>query len=410
VTAPARLLDLTRTLTRLSRDAATGIDRVERAYLRHFLADEAPLFGLVRTALGFLLLDRDGVRHLAARAAGAAATGPADLLGRLTRRGAPDLGRDEADLRRRALARCLPIALAEMLRQHLPRGTDCFLVGHADLSEPVLSALGRGSGGRVIVMLHDTIPLDHPDLVRPDTPTRFAAQVAAVASRADLVIFPSAEAAARGAPHLARHGRLPPVRVALLGIDRPAADPDAVPTGLLRDGRPLFLALGTIEPRKNHGLLLDVWERLHASQAAGSIPRLVLAGSRGWSNEAVFRRLDSRPFIGQTVAECPGLSDGAVVSLMDRSEALLFPSLAEGFGLPPAEAAARGLPVIAAPLPALFETLGAYPLYLDPADPHAWVNAVRERSDLARLPQRPPRRPWPVPGWDSHFNTVLNAA
>jgi glycosyltransferase involved in cell wall biosynthesis len=406
---PARLLDLTRLVSRLDRGAPTGIDRVELAYLRHFAADAVPCFALTSTPLGVLLLDRTGARHVLARATGATAAGPGDLIGRLTRRTQPGRGRDEADLRRLALARSPRPALAATLRRHVPPGTDCFLVGHADLSAPILTALKQG-GGRVVVLLHDTIPLDHPGLTRPGTPGRFAGQVRAVVEGADLVVFASAEAAARAAPHLAGFGRMPPHLVAPLGVERSHPDPAALPPELCGDGRPLFLALGTIEPRKNHALLLDIWERLHASLAESRIPRLVLAGARGWANADVFRRLDSRPFVGRTVVEHAGLGDGAIAALMDRSEALLFPSLAEGFGLPPAEAAARGLPVIAAPLPALRETLGDYPTYLPTGDPLAWLRAILERTDAARPVPPVPRPPHPVPTWAEHFNLVLNRA
>jgi glycosyltransferase involved in cell wall biosynthesis len=407
---PARLIDLTRLVSRLDRGAPTGIDRVELAYLRHFAEDDVPCFALTSTPLGVLLLDRAGARHVLARATGAAVAGPGDLIGRLTRRAQPGRGRDEADLRRMALARSPRPGLAATLRRHLPPGTDCFLVGHSDLAEPMLQALKRGGGGRVVVLLHDTIPLDHPGLARPGTPARFAAQVRAVASGADLVVFASAEAAARAVPHLAGFGRLPPHLVAPLGVGGACPDPAALPPDLCADGRPLFLALGTIEPRKNHTLLLDIWERLHASLAASRIPRLVVAGARGWANAAVFRRLDSRPFVGRTVVEHAGLSDGAVAALMDRSAALLFPSLAEGFGLPPAEAAARGLPVIAAPLPALRETLGDYPTYLQTDDPLAWMRAILARAEAAGRTPPAPRPPLAVPTWADHFNLVLNPA
>jgi glycosyltransferase involved in cell wall biosynthesis len=144
---------------------------------------------------------------------------------------------------------------------------------------------------------------------------------------------------------------------------------------------------------------------MHATLPEAAIPRLVLAGARGWGNDAVFRRLDSLPFMGRTVLECPGLGDGAVAALMPRARALLFPSLAEGFGLPPAEALALGLPVIATPLAALRETLGDAPTYVEAADRQGWIRAilaasaeqVRVRGAAVTLPT-----------WDSHFNHVLN--
>lgn len=398
---PARLLDLTRLVSRLDRGALTGIDRVELAYLRRFLGDTLPLFGLVRSPLGFLLLDRAGAGHVLARATGGAGPGRIDGIGWITRRTRPGLGRDEADLRRLALARCPRIGLAGMLCRHLPPGTESYLVGHADLTLPVLLSLRRGLGGRVAVLLHDTIPLDHPDLSRAGSPAAFAAKLRAVAAVADLVIYTSADARARAEPHLRVLGRVPAALVAPLGVELARADPQAVPLALrerIGPDRPLFLVLGTIEPRKNHALLLDLWQRMDDP------PLLLLAGSRGWSNEPVFRRLDALAAAGGPVLECPGLGDGAVAALMDRAAALLFPSRVEGFGLPPVEAAARGLPVIAAPLPALREVLGDYPAYVDPADAGAWAQAI------AAARHGGPRRPVAVPGWEGHFNIVLNPA
>jgi glycosyltransferase involved in cell wall biosynthesis len=275
-------------------------------------------------------------------------------------------------------------------------------VGHSDLTRRVMAAIRRVPGARATVLLHDTIPLDHPEYSRPDTPARFLRKMAAVSEAADRVICTTGEAQARAAHHLARLGRVPPILVAPLGIETAAPAAAALPEGLPPDA-PFLLCVGTIEPRKNHALLLDLWERMHATLPQAAIPRLVLAGGRGWSNADVFRRLDRLPFIGRTVLECPGLGDGAVAALMARASALLFPSLAEGFGLPPAEALAVGLPVIAAPLPALSETLGCAPTYVATDDPDGWMAAI-----LAAV-HRPERRaPLPLPTWDSHFNLVLN--
>ena len=66
---PAWLIDLSRSVSRLARGPLTGIDRVELAYLRYLLGRPEPLFGLVRTALGFVLLDRPGVQGILDRAA-----------------------------------------------------------------------------------------------------------------------------------------------------------------------------------------------------------------------------------------------------------------------------------------------------------------------------------------------------
>jgi glycosyltransferase involved in cell wall biosynthesis len=136
---------------------------------------------------------------------------------------------------------------------------------------------------------------------------------------------------------------------------------------------------------------------------------LLILGSRGWRSEALFRRLDSHPLRGVAIEERAGLPDGAVAALVAGAAGMLFPSLAEGFGLPPLEAAARGVPVVAAPLPVWRETLGPYGVYLPVDDRYCWAQAVEglaeERTGARRAgPLRPALSP---PSWPEHFRAAL---
>ncbi len=81
-----------------------------------------------------------------------------------------------------------------------------------------------------------------------------------------------------------------------------------------RGDAPYMLVSGTIEPRKNHALLLEVWRRL-----GPDAPKLIVAGRRGWANDAVFAMLDARP---ANVLELPGLSSAALARLVQRAAAL----------------------------------------------------------------------------------------
>ena len=399
---PPVLLDLSRLVSRLGRPALTGIDRVELAYLNHFLGSGGSMWGLVRVAGGFALLDQGGCRVVASQARAPDLPARRALVPRLVWRANPVRARAETLAGALAIARCSRAGLAPLLARHLPAGALYLNTGHSNLDARVFDAVGGLADSRSAVLLHDTIPLDYPQFARKGTVEPFAARLRTVATRADLVICNAQATADAAQPHLARAGRMPPIVVAHLGV---APAPQAVGRlpRPLDPARPVFLALGTIEPRKNHDLLLDVWVRLAARLPPAKVPQLALIGARGWADAALLARLDARP---AGVVELGPLDDPAAAAVMAQARALLFPSLAEGFGLPLLEAAAAGRAVLASPLPVFRELAGDYPQYLATDAPDAWADAVAAHA--ATPP--PVLRPCPpLPDWPAHFTTLGRA-
>lgn len=385
--AAGYLLDVTRLSSRLGRGALTGIDRVELAYVQQFLAQPAPVFGLLRTRLGFVLLGRAGCAALNTYASGA------DLppLGPMAR----FWGAGAAALRPHALARRPHFALARLLAR-LPQGTHYYNVGHSNLSHSVLTAI---TSARLIshVLIHDTIPLDHPHLARADAIPAFRAKVKAVALGADRVIHISNDARGKTEAHFASFGRVPRGVTAPNGIDLARAVP-SVP----RPNPPYFIALGTVEPRKNHKLLLDIWQKMGAGP---DVPHLLILGNKGWADDAVFAQIAQLSALG-TVTHVQGLDDGAVAHLLQGAAGLLFPTLAEGFGLPPIEAACHGIPAIVSDLPVLRETCAQFAVYLDPNDSYSWAETIDRLARNARSGHIKPQV-IDAPAWADHFKVVL---
>lgn len=397
---PARLLDITRLIRRAGR-TPTGVDRVVSAYLRHLATRPEPLFALARTALGHILLDPDGVAGIAGRLDGRVPWGAADALSRLARGRPEAVRRAESDLRRLALDRCLPPGLPKMLRRHLPPGFAYLNVGHSNLTDRVLSAIRHGAKGRVVVLIHDVIPLEFPQYQRPGTAEAFRAMLRRVRAHAHLVIYNTADTRRRAEAWMRRWGPAPPAVVAHLGVT--VAQPGKLPGGF-DPARPWFVTLGTIEPRKGHDLLLDIWDEMQ-SESGSDTPQLLICGARGWMNDAVFARLD-RLGPDSPVREMPGLSDPQVAALIRGARALLHPSRAEGFGLPPVEAAALGTPVICSDLPAIREVLGDMPVYVPETDRYQFG---KEIENMRQQQERPAiaRGKFAPPGWANHFNVVL---
>ena len=381
----------------------TGVDRVELAYLRNLPNSPEPLFAIARTTFGYVLLEGNGLAGITARLTGALPWGAADGLSKLARGKTETVRQAESDLRRTALDRCRPRRLGDMLVRHLPEGTAYLNTGHSNLSERMLWSLRHRAKARIAVLIHDTIPLDFPQFQRPGTPEQFRQMLKRVRIGADLIICNSHHTEARVSHHLQGWGKAPPAIVAHLGVNVPPAG--ALPEGA-EQNPPYFVVLGTIEPRKGHDLLLDIWQGLEGKYGSDT-PHLLIIGRRGWNNKTVFDRLDAMPK-GGPIRELSALKDGAVAPLLKGSIGLLFPSHAEGFGLPPVEAAALSVPVISSDLPVVREILGDIPVYASPTERYQWEQSIESLiRDWTRDRPLNEKGAFVPPTWNDHFNIVL---
>ncbi|MCT8331357.1 glycosyltransferase family 4 protein [Albidovulum sediminis] len=401
----ARLLDVTRLVSRIGRGPLTGVDRVERAYLRALLARHTPLFLLLRTPFGHLILPRTAGPLVLGWIASPQTVPRPDFPFGLGR-DLPILKRARIALRDHRLRSCLPWRLTRAVHATMPQGGVYLNVGHANLSERTLAQLQDVPGLRVAVMIHDTIPLDHPDLCRESSVAAFRDSLAATAHQADLILCPSQAAAKDIRRWCDSFRRVPEVKAVHLGVDPVEPDLGNLPA-TLDLGRPYFVTLGTIEPRKNHALLLDVWVEMANRIPAGRLPQLIIIGQRGWRNQAVFDRLDALRAPDSPVHEFGSLGDAAVAALVMGAKALLMPSLAEGYGLPVIEAARLGTPVLCNDLPVFREILGDYAVYADVADMYSWTTRIIEFSGRVRA-AGPGRVLETDVGWTEYFKTVLS--
>jgi glycosyltransferase involved in cell wall biosynthesis len=393
------VLDLSRLLSRAGRSAPTGIDRVELAYAKHFMARHPERLSLTAvTSWG-----RFGLLPLAAAKRFVAAL---DAVWQ---------GHAETPTARRravAAARKLRLylvasgetALRAELRQR-GRPAVYLLVSHHHLDRPApIARLKKQAGARFACLVHDLIPIEYPEFARPGQAERHEKRITTVARLADAVIVNSDHTGSCLELFLKRKNRAPRVLVAPLGIDLPLIDRSSP----VAPGQPYFICVGTIEPKKNHLLLLNLWRRLAADMGPRA-PRLVLVGERGWEIENVVDMIERSIPLRRLVDEQGPLSDAAMARMLSGARALLMPTFAEGYGLPVAEALKLGTPVLCSDLPSLRALGKEVPEYLDPLDGPAWYRAIvdymaedsgRRAAQLRRLVS------WRVPGWEAHFAAV----
>ncbi|WP_380056085.1 glycosyltransferase family 4 protein [Falsihalocynthiibacter sp. SS001] len=391
---PARLLDLSRLVSRVGRGPLTGVDRVEMAYLYALLQDSVPLFALVRISGGFVVLDENGTQALWSRMVGKTPWGRPDINTLLRRKLSPAQRCAQADCHRLAVSKSREIT---SVLGSIPRAFSYINVGHSNLSAEVLAAI-KSCDAHVSVMVHDLIPIDFPEFQRSGTVAKFEEKMRAVSQYADLVIYNSKASQADGERHFEMIGRVPSGIVAHLGVTVAQPDDTPLPDEIAQD-RPYFVCVGTIEPRKNHHLLLDVWE------GWDDAPQLVLIGARGWSNEDVFARLDAKL---ENVIELNNFPDRVVAKIVQNAAGMLFPSFAEGFGLPPAEALLLQTPVVCADLPVYQEFMGDMPIYLNPQDRYAWTSTIQTLAAKHKSEEPIKFDPDSLPTWTAHFGKVLS--
>lgn len=414
--------DVTRLATRVLNHTPNGIDRVDFAFARHFL-DAA------RQAEGASLL---GPRAITAPAARDIVAGISvhwgeeeepDFDESFGRVAAWISGRCEPASGSRRIARKRKGQFAGVLRwirQHgfplgrspaavLPKGARYVNVSQFPLwIANYFSWLEARPDVKAAFFIHDLLPLETPEYFRKAEYERHLRRLHNLARFGAGAIVTTKVVKEALQRHLAKLGRadLPilvaPIPVTPIFHQKARREEPHPPVG------PYFIAYGTIEPRKNHLLLLHVWRELVRREGAAA-PKLVLIGGRGWENENVVDLLERCASIREHVIEVAGLSTPGLKRLLDDACALLMPSFAEGYGLPVAEAIAADVPVIASNIPVFHEIGGDGLIALSPIDGEKWLETIRafarpnsaQRHDaLERIKIREPLT------WRSYFSAV----
>ena len=261
---------------------------------------------------------------------------------------------------------------------------------HADFFELAERLKRRGVG--IVSVIYDLIPLTHPQFCDAGLVKVFDRWFDWIAQTADGFMAISQTISEQVERELQRrlgmqeasrrwHGHFH------LGCELDLTRADAPLHPALRrvfgKGEPVYLMVSTIEPRKNHAYLLDAFELLWAQ---GSKARLCIIGKVGWKCEALIERINKHPLNGKRLFMFNRINDRSLEHAYSYARALVFPSHAEGFGLPLVEAMQRGLPVMASDIPVFREVGGDFMAYFDLADPQSLVEQIQAFEISGRFP------------------------
>ncbi|UCH87495.1 MAG: glycosyltransferase family 4 protein [Dehalococcoidia bacterium] len=281
----------------------------------------------------------------------------------------------------------LPSRLARMLWEQAMLPLHLSRLGVDVLHSPHYTTPLASAGCRRVVTFHDVtfflLPRRYPVLRR----LYFQGASRAGARLADLAIAVSETV--RG--DVVRHLGLPAETVRTVPLApgpgfQPLEDSARMEAVRSRYGLPprFILNVGTLEPGKNQATLVRAFPRL---KGEGLEQGLVIAGQKGWMYEKLFRLVDGLG-LRDDVRFVGHLPEDDLAAVYNMADLFVFPSLYEGFGLPPLEAMACGLPVVASSAPALAEVLDGAALLVDACDASALAEASAKALKDKRLRSR----------------------
>ncbi len=240
----------------------------------------------------------------------------------------------------------------------------------------------------LVVLIADLIPWRFPHQYQSEQAvSRFVRFAELAARRASLVLSISRATSEDFAEFASEVGVKPGrMEVIHLGASSPAPharQPAGMPEDLLSRG--YVLSVGTIQVRKNHQLLYQLWRRF-AEEGRDSIPRLVLAGSHGWLTDDLMIQIRTDPRVQGSIIVLNSVDDAELSWLYGHSKFTLYPSFYEGWGLPIVESFQHSKPCLASNTSSMPEAGQGLATHLDPLDFMTWRQEIIRRFEDTSVP------------------------
>lgn len=269
--------------------------------------------------------------------------------------------------------------LYRMISNFIPIPYSLFFRKNNDLTMFFNYVIPPGVKGKKVTIIHDMAYKACPETVRKKTKCMLNLALKKSCKRADKIITVSEFSKQEIIHYL--HIEDNKIIVMPNGVDfnlyhpNYSADEINIVLAKYKISTRYFLYLGTLEPRKNITRLIEAYAKL--KEEIFPIPKLVLAGGKGWMYDSIFETVE-RLKLKDDVIFTGYVMEKEIPILMKGAEAFLFPSIYEGFGMPPLEAMACGAPVLVSNVSSLPEVVGDAGVYVEPYS----VQSIKEGMAL----------------------------
>lgn len=269
------------------------------------------------------------------------------------------------------------VSAVEHIRHTDPVGIDwtphdvVLLLGEQWLFGPSVSEVAKLKKNKAIIvisLLHDFVPFFMPELYWDGFSSQYIQCITDLIHLSDSILVYSNSTRRDLLRFFPNVDAQKPVTTIRLGDDFDAIAKRSHPAEV--DGLPgerFVLVVGTLQPRKNHAILLPVWRRLLLEQPE-RCPMLVLAGKKGWHVDEFLYFCNRNPDLHKKIKVLDNIDDGKLRWLYENALFSIYPSLYEGWGLPIAESLAFGRACLASNTSAMPEIAGDLIDYFSPYD------------------------------------------
>ncbi|WP_295421170.1 glycosyltransferase family 1 protein [Sulfurovum sp.] len=370
------IIDVTRFINRkcIQKRFPTGIDRVDYQYLEHYAARST---ALVRVKLFWFYLSHSKSQKLF------------KLL---------------LENEKCALLKIFLVILQSVFEKKNISNKLLLNISHSGLHVKNYDMQIKRHKLRPVYFIHDLIPIRYPEYAGSGEEKRHTDRLKHVLAYAHGIIVNSHDTLEDIKLFAKEEERkMPPALVAHLGM---SSDIRRHRDEILNSD--YFVMLGTIEPRKNHWLMLHIWRDMVVSLGEHA-PKLVIIGQEGWDSRHVIHMLTQSHKLKDHVIYDRSCSDTKLSQYLTHAKALLFPSFYEGYGIPLLEAISIGTPVIASDLPVFRELANNIPEYLNPLDVNAWAEMIigySQKDSKRRDAQLRRMKDFKPYVWKEHFLIV----